>query len=57
VPLTTSIGIAVFPQHGKDAEEILKHVDAALYQAKLNGRNRVGLFADEQSETHSDDPA
>ena len=32
--LETSIGIAVFPQHGEDAEQLLKHADIALYASK-----------------------
>jgi diguanylate cyclase (GGDEF)-like protein len=32
--LETSIGIAVFPQHGEDAEQLLKRADIALYASK-----------------------
>ena len=32
--LESSIGIAVFPQHGEDAEQLLKHADVALYASK-----------------------
>ena len=32
--LETSIGIAVFPRHGEDAEQLLKHADLALYASK-----------------------
>ena len=32
--LETSIGIGVFPQHGEDAEQLLKHADVALYASK-----------------------
>jgi diguanylate cyclase (GGDEF)-like protein len=32
--LETSIGIAVFPQHGEDGEQLLKHADIALYASK-----------------------
>src|SRR3954447_13578236 len=45
VPLraTLSIGVAVSPEHGVDPEEILHAADAAVYDAKLGGRNRVRL--------------
>lgn len=39
--ITLSAGVAVFPMHGKTAEAVLNAADAALYQAKRDGRNRV----------------
>src|SRR3989441_716153 len=39
--LTLSIGVAVFPEHGTTAEDILHTVDSALYRAKAEGRDRV----------------
>jgi diguanylate cyclase (GGDEF)-like protein/PAS domain S-box-containing protein len=36
-----SLGVAAFPEHGRTIEEILKSVDAALYRAKKEGRDRV----------------
>jgi diguanylate cyclase (GGDEF)-like protein/PAS domain S-box-containing protein len=35
--LTASIGISVFPDHGRDAEELLHHADLAMYEAKNSG--------------------
>jgi diguanylate cyclase (GGDEF)-like protein len=43
-PLTASIGIAFFPRHGATLDEVLAHADAAMYQAKHDGRDRV-VFA------------
>lgn len=43
--VTTSLGISVYPQHGSSAEVLLRHADAALYQAKAHGKNRWCLFA------------
>ncbi|MEM8674954.1 MAG: EAL domain-containing protein [Cyanobacteria bacterium P01_G01_bin.67] len=37
--ITSSIGIAVFPEDGKDAETLLKNADVALYWVKEKGRN------------------
>ena len=41
---TTSIGIAVFPQHGRSGDELLRNADVALYAAKHAGRNTLSLF-------------
>jgi diguanylate cyclase (GGDEF)-like protein len=40
-PLTLSVGIATFPNHGDSGEAVLQAADAALYQAKNEGRDRV----------------
>lgn len=40
-PVTLSIGVAAFPQHGTRPEDIIRVADAALYRAKREGRNRV----------------
>jgi diguanylate cyclase (GGDEF)-like protein len=44
-PITTSIGVAVLPDHAGDATSLLRHADRALYTAKKNGRNRTEVFA------------
>jgi diguanylate cyclase (GGDEF)-like protein len=43
---TASLGVAVFPKHGRDSEALLHAADQALYQAKQAGRNRVLVPAD-----------
>jgi diguanylate cyclase (GGDEF)-like protein/PAS domain S-box-containing protein len=40
-PVTLSIGIVVFPDHGENAQELLERADKCLYQSKANGRDRV----------------
>jgi len=42
--ITPSIGISLCPQDGRDADELLKHADAALYQAKQLGRATYRFF-------------
>jgi diguanylate cyclase (GGDEF)-like protein len=41
---TASIGVALFGDHGNSHEELLKHADIAMYQAKKAGRNTVRHF-------------
>ena len=42
--VTASIGIAIYPQHGRDAVELLRNADLAMYHAKNSGKNDVELF-------------
>jgi diguanylate cyclase (GGDEF)-like protein len=39
--VTISAGIALFPVHGKNPEDLIRAADAALYRAKQAGRDRV----------------
>ena len=39
--VSTSIGVAVYPDHGVDMDSLLRAADEALYEAKENGRNCV----------------
>jgi two-component system cell cycle response regulator len=41
IPVTVSLGYAVHPEDGHDAEELFKAADAALLRAKRLGKNRV----------------
>jgi len=42
--MTPSIGIAIFPEQGETTEELLRHVDSAMYLAKSSGRNGVSFY-------------
>ncbi|WP_295441174.1 ATP-binding protein [uncultured Thiodictyon sp.] len=42
--LSSSIGLACYPDHGSDAIELARHADEAMYQAKESGRNRLQVF-------------
>ncbi len=48
VGITTSIGVAVLPDHGSSAEELLACADLAMYQAKECGRNSYSLYIPDQ---------
>lgn len=43
---TLSMGVAIFPEHGKTTTELLRKADIALYEAKNAGRNRIVFFED-----------
>ncbi|MGH8132273.1 MAG: putative bifunctional diguanylate cyclase/phosphodiesterase, partial [Steroidobacteraceae bacterium] len=43
--VTPSIGIALFPEHGADAQTLLKNADLAMYEAKASGRNQFRVYA------------
>ena len=42
--VTASIGVSRYPEDGVDAETLVKHADAALYQSKASGRGCVKFF-------------
>ncbi|MCF6300897.1 MAG: bifunctional diguanylate cyclase/phosphodiesterase [Proteobacteria bacterium] len=48
IKLTVSMGLSFFPDHSRTAEGLIKKADVALYDAKLNGKNRLSVFEDTQ---------
>ncbi|MGI8593108.1 MAG: EAL domain-containing protein [Solirubrobacteraceae bacterium] len=47
--VNASIGVSIYPRDATDGESLLRHADAAMYQAKGAGRGRISVYA-------SDDP-
>ena len=47
LPVTASLGVAVFPDHGGDASQLLRSADNALYVAKAEGRDRWSFASGE----------
>ena len=45
VEVNASIGVAVHPRDGMDAQEILKNAELAMYQAKGDGGNQLRFYA------------
>ncbi len=48
IPLSVSIGIASFPEHGSVAEEIIGKADKAMYVKKVNGKNGIEIATKKQ---------
>jgi diguanylate cyclase (GGDEF)-like protein/PAS domain S-box-containing protein len=47
--VTSSIGISIFPDHGADAEALIKNADAAMYASKNRGRSTFSFFSEEMT--------
>jgi len=45
--ISASIGISVYPKDGRDAIELLRNADAAMYEAKRLGKNRTEFYRPE----------
>ena len=45
VTLSSSIGVCVYPAHGKDAATLLANADIAMYQAKAMGRKQYSVYS------------
>ncbi len=48
--VSSSIGIAIYPDHGGEEKLLIKNADTAMYHAKKNGRNGVGLYRPDMCE-------
>ena len=44
INITTSIGVALFPEDGVDTEDLIKKADHAMYNAKEKGGNTYHLY-------------
>lgn len=51
--LTISCGIAVYPQHAENKQELIRAADEALYKAKYSSKNKVELYFNVFSELNS----
>lgn len=48
--ISGSIGISMYPDDGKTAEELLKHADTAMYKAKNNGAGQYRFFTSDMND-------
>jgi len=54
--VTVSVGVASFPRDGEDPRSLMKRADAALYEAKRRGRNRVVLSGEGRKRKQQETP-
>jgi diguanylate cyclase (GGDEF)-like protein/PAS domain S-box-containing protein len=47
--VSCSVGIALFPQDGEDVDTLMRHADAAMYQAKAAGKDGARFFSAEMT--------
>jgi diguanylate cyclase (GGDEF)-like protein len=52
--LTCSVGVSCFPENGTQSHELMQQAEAAMIQAKDEGRNAVASFSNESSQTLKD---
>jgi diguanylate cyclase (GGDEF)-like protein/PAS domain S-box-containing protein len=53
IHISTSIGISIYPQDGKQIDDLMKNADTAMYQAKEKGRNNFQFYnSDLNAVTH-----
>lgn len=50
VRVTASVGLAIAPDDGATADELMRHADIALYEAKSQGRDRAVYFSTKMAE-------
>ncbi len=54
VQVSASIGVTLYPQDGADADQLMRHADQAMYQAKHRGKNCFHLFdVDQDAALHA----
>jgi diguanylate cyclase (GGDEF)-like protein len=53
ISLTLSVGVAIFPENGRTAEDLLRNADAAMYTVKESGRNSICVFNESLTARHS----
>ena len=48
--VSCSVGVAIYPDHGDDMDTLMRHADAAMYQAKSGGRDHARMFTPRMEE-------
>ncbi|HEX7328630.1 MAG TPA: EAL domain-containing protein [Casimicrobiaceae bacterium] len=53
--VSASIGISIYPDHGADAQSLLRNADAAMYRAKELGKNTYRVFSEDLHQKVTED--
>ncbi len=52
IHIDTSIGVALYPRHGDDIDDLIKYADIAMYNAKKQGKNQFVIYTAEMNKTY-----
>jgi diguanylate cyclase (GGDEF) domain len=52
IHIETSIGVALFPKHGDDVDNLIKCADIAMYHAKGQGKNKFAIYTPEMNQVY-----
>ena len=52
--ISASIGVALYPEHGDNIEELIKSADIAMYNAKERGKNRYTFYESKMNQDFAD---
>jgi diguanylate cyclase (GGDEF)-like protein len=47
ISVTASVGVCTYPEGGREMEQLLQHVDAAMYSVKTSGKNGFEVYRPE----------
>lgn len=52
IHIETSIGVALYPKHGDDIDNLIKCADIAMYHAKGQGKNKFSIYTPEMNQVY-----
>ncbi len=52
IHIETSIGVALYPRHGDDIDNLIKCADIAMYHAKGQGKNKFAIYTPEMNQAY-----
>ena len=55
INVTVSVGLCIYPDHGPEAEQLLRNADAAMYAVKNSGRNGLRIFTEDMQDVGKDE--